>query len=117
MELLIDCVTLDGKKDPYHRVVRVGGPNFPGVSPPDSSRVAVELRRRGLAVYEAPRWTLSAEEAIEGIRNGKWNFRVQSGAHHALDVQVATSPGGRLYLKTEADDDVPHELLCLSPCR
>ena len=118
MEMLIDCVTLDVKVgDAYHRVVRVGGPNLPGVPPPDSSRIAAELRRRGVAIFEPTRWTLSADEAIEGIRSGKWNFRVQVGVHHAMNVLVATSPAGRLYLKTEADEDVPHELLCLPQCR
>jgi hypothetical protein len=34
-----------------------------------------------------------------------------------VDVQVATSPAGRLYLKTEADQGTPEELLFLSQCR
>jgi hypothetical protein len=34
-----------------------------------------------------------------------------------VNVQVATSPDGRLYLKTEADQDTPDELLFLPQCR
>jgi hypothetical protein len=63
----IDCVTKDDALDAYQRIVRVGGPNLPGVPPPDTSRLVAELRRRGLAVTERPRWTLSTAEAIEGI--------------------------------------------------
>jgi hypothetical protein len=32
-------------------------------------------------------------------------------------VQVATSPSGRRYLKTEVDPDTPDELLFLPQCR
>ena len=114
--ILIDCVTLDEKVDAYQRIVRVGGPNLPGVPPPDSSRVVAELRRRGMAVTERPRWTLSTDEAIEGILDGKWSFYIQLGAYDVVDVHVATSPSGRPYLKTEADQDTPDELLFLRRC-
>ena len=65
--LLIDCVTKDEKMGAYQRIVRVGGPNLPGIPPPDTSRVVAGLRRRGMAVTERPRWTLSTDEAIAGI--------------------------------------------------
>jgi Protein of unknown function (DUF3892) len=113
----IDCVTKDESLDAYQRIVRVGGPNLPGVPPPDSSRVATELRRRGLAISERPRWTLSTDEAIEGILGGKWSFYIQLGIYDVVSVQVATSPAGRFYLKTEADHDTPDELLFLPQCR
>src|SRR5262245_32921680 len=113
----IDCVTRDETRDAYRRIVRVGGPNLPGVPPPDTSHLVAELRRRGLAVTERPRWTLSADEAIEGIAAGKWSFYIQLGAYDVVNVVVATSPAGRLYLKTEADLDTPDELLFLPKCR
>jgi hypothetical protein len=113
----IDCVTKDDTPDAYQRIVRVGGPNLPGVPPPDTSRLVAELRRRGLAVAERPRWTLSTGEAIEGILGGKWSFYIQLGIYDVVNVQVATSPAGRLYLKTEADRDTPDELLFLPRCR
>ena len=113
----IDCVTIDERRDVYQRIVRVGGPNLPGIPSPDASRVMAELRRRGLPVTERPRWTLSANEAIEGILEGKWSFYIQLGVYDEVNVQVATSPDGRLYLKTEADQDTPDELLFLPQCR
>ena len=113
----IDCVTKDEKMDVYQRILRVGGPNLPGVTPPDRSRVVGELRRRGMAVTERPRWTLSTDEAIEGILGGKWSFYIQLGPYDAVNVQVATSPAGRLYLKTEADQSTSDELLFLPRCR
>jgi hypothetical protein len=115
--LLVDCVTKDEKMGAYQRIVRVGGPNLPGVPPPDTSRVAAELRRRGVAVTERPRWALSTDEAIAGILSGKWTFYIQLGAYDEVNVQVATSPAGHSYLKTEADQDTPDELLSLPRCR
>jgi Protein of unknown function (DUF3892) len=115
--LQIDCVTIDEKMDVYQRIVRVGGPNLPDVPPPDTSRVVAELRRRGLAVTERPRWTLSSDEAITGILGGRWSFYIQLGVYDVVNVQVATSPEGRFYLKTEADQDTPDELLFLPQCR
>jgi hypothetical protein len=115
--LQIDCVTKDDTLDAYQRIVRVGGPNLPGVPPPDTSRLVAELRRRGLAVSEKPRWTLSTGEVIEGILGGTWSFYIQLGAYDVVNVEVATSPAGRLYLKTEADRDTPDELLFLPQCR
>ena len=64
--LQIDCVAIDEKMDVYQRIVRVGGPNLPGVPAPDTSRVVAELRRRGLAVTERPRWRLSNRRGNHG---------------------------------------------------
>lgn len=115
--LQIDCVTIDQTMDAYQRIVRVGGPNLPGIAPPDTSRIVAELRRRGMAFKDRSRWTLSTDEAIEGIRRGKWSFYIQLGIYDVANVQLATSPSGRLYLKTEADHDTPDELLFLPRCR
>jgi Protein of unknown function (DUF3892) len=115
--LQIDCVTINETMDVYRRIVGVGGPNLPGIPPPDSSRIVAELRRRGLLRVESPRWTLSADEAIEGVLNGKWSFYIHLGAYDVVDIQVATSPAGRSYLKTAVDRDRPDELLFLARCR
>ena len=40
-----------------------------------------------------------------------------TGPYGTVDVQVATSPSGLLYLRTEADQDTPDELLFLPQCR
>ena len=90
---------------------------MPGVSPPDGSKVLAKLRRRGLAVIERPRWSLSVEEAIEGVLNGTWSFFIELNVYDLVDVEVATSPSGQLYLQTEVDPDTPDELLFLAECR
>jgi hypothetical protein len=115
--LQINCVTVDETMDAYRRIVAVGGPNLPGIPPPDPSRLIAALRRRGFSVNERPTWTLSTEEAIEGILDGKWSFYIHFGAYDIVNVVVATSPAGRPYLKTEMDQDTPDELLYLARCR
>ena len=115
--LQIDCVTIDETMDAYQRIVGVGGPNLPGIAPPDTSRFVAELRRRGLPFREKARWALSTHEAIEGILAGTWSFYIHLGAYDIVDVQLATSPAGRVYLKTGVDRDTPDELLFLARCR
>jgi hypothetical protein len=115
--LQIDCVDKDDQLSPYERVTRVGGPNLPGVSPPDASRFVSALQKRGLAVRDKPRWTLPLDDAIQGVLDGKWSFFIQLGVYDTVNVLVATSPSGRPYLKTEVDQDTPDELLFLRKCR
>ena len=117
--VLIDCVSLDERLDPYARIRRVGGPNTPGVPPPDGSRLVAELRRRGLAIRETPRtrWSLSVEDAIQAVLDKKLTFLVQFGSYDLVSVGVATSPSGLPYLKAEVDRDTPDQLLFLPQCR
>ena len=115
--LQIDCVSKDERLNPYARIVRISGPNLPGVPPPDASRVATILRKRGVAVKEGARWTLEIEDAIQGVLNGTWTFFIALGSFEEANVQVATSPSGQLYLKTDVDHDTPDELLFLPECR
>ena len=114
--LQIDCVTKDARLNPYAQIRRIGGPNLPGVAAPDGSRVVAALRRRGLPVLERPRWSLPLDDAIEGVLNGTWSFFIELGVYDLVDVEVATSPSGELYLKTEVDLDTPDELLFLAEC-
>ena len=115
----IDCVSLDERLDPYARIRRVGGPNTPGVTPPDASKLVTGLRRRGLAIRGTPqtRWSLSVEDAIQGVLDRKFTFLVQFGSYDLVNIEVATSPSGLLYLKAEVDRDTPDHLLFLPPCR
>jgi hypothetical protein len=115
--LQIDCIDKDDQRSPYERIRRVGGPNLPGASPPDASGFISALQRRGLAIRERPRWTLPLDEAIQGVLDGKWSFFIQLGIYDIVNVEVATSPSGHLYLKTEVDPDTPDELLFLPKCR
>lgn len=115
--LQIDCVDKDERLNPYERIRGVGGPNLPGVTPPDASRLGAGLRRRGFALSEKPRWRLDVDDAIQGVVEGRWNFFIELGAYDRVNVEVATSPAGRLYLKTAIDQDTPDELLFLPQWR
>jgi hypothetical protein len=114
--LQIDCVAKDNRLDPYARIRRIGGPNLPGVPPPDQSTLVAALRRRGLTVIERPRWSLSLDEAVQGVLNERWSFFIELNVYDLVDVEVATSPSGLLYLKTAVDHDTPDELLFLPEC-
>jgi hypothetical protein len=116
VRLQIDCVDKDDRLGPYERVRAVGGPNLPGVAPPDVSRLGSALRKRGVSLSEGPRWTLALDDAIQGVLDGRWSFFIQ-GVYDSVRVEVATSPSGRHYLKTEVDRDTPDELIFLPQCR
>ena len=113
----IDCTSKDHRRNPYERIRRVGGPNLPGTSPPDGSKLVSELRRRGLAIPERRRWNLPVDEAIQGVLDGRWSFFIELGVYDTVDVEVAQSPTGRSYLKTDVDQDTPDQLLFLPACR
>lgn len=115
--LQIDCVNKDNRLNPYQRVRRIGGPNLPGVSPPDGSTLVAKLKKRGLTVSERPRWTLPLDDAIQGVLEGQWSFFIQLNVYDVVNVEVATSPSGHLYLKTAMDQDTPDQLLFLPECR
>jgi len=115
--LQIDCVNKDERLNSYECIRRVGGPSLPGTTPPDASKFMTELRRRGLPVVHRRRWNLPVDEAIQGVVDGKWNFFIELGMYDAVNVEVARSSSGTLYLKTEVDVDTPDELLFLPECR
>lgn len=114
--LLIDCVEKDDRLGPYERVLGVGGPNLPGVDPPDASRLVAALQRRGVSIRDRPRWRLPVDAAIEGMLEGRWTFFIQ-GVYDTVNLQVARSPSGLLYLRTETEQDTPDELMFLPHCR
>jgi hypothetical protein len=113
----IDCVSKSERPSPYERILRVGGPNSPDVPPPDASALLSGLRKRGLAIRDRPRWSLPLDEAIQGVLDGRWTFFIHYDIREIVSVEVATSPTGRLYLKTEVDPDTPDQLLYLPECR
>jgi hypothetical protein len=115
---LVDCVSKDRCLNPYERIQRIGGPNSPAALAPDESKLVAGLRRRGLAVTGRTRWSLPVADAIEGVLEGRWGFFIYFGAHQeVVNLEVASSPTGELYLKTEIDRDTPDELLFLPECR
>ena len=113
----IDCVVKDERLSPYECIVRLGGPNTPGVPAPDESAFASTLRKRGLAVAVGSRWSLSVHDAIEGLLEGKWTFFIEFGGRDIMTVEVAKGPTGALYLKTAVDADTPDHLLFMPECR
>lgn len=59
-------------------------------------------------------WKLSENQAIAGIKEGKWQF-YSSANGRSVWVIIATH-NGREYLKTEADGYEPNNLLSLPEC-
>ena len=66
-------------------------------------------------VHAGKRWKLSQEDAIKGINNGTYEFYVNVDGSE-VEVIVAKSQYGNLYLKTEADGEQPNNLLSLPEC-
>ena len=89
----IDCINKSDRPNPHERITHVGGPNPNGT-----------------------RWKLTQEKAIQGIRAGTWSFFVRRGVS-AVEVVVAVSRWGHYYLKTQADGEMPDNLLSLPECR
>jgi len=57
-------------------------------------------------------WRMSVAEVVRAIRRGE-RFYVEEPAGDPVDVVVAHTATGRVYLRTEADGDVPNNLLAL----
>ena len=86
------CINKSNRTDPHERITQIGGKNKDG-----------------------NRWTLTQQEAIEGMESGKWSFYVSKNGR-TVNVIVATSRYGHKYLKTVADGEQPDNLLSLSEC-
>ena len=90
----IGCINKKQHQNPHERITRVGG------------------------VTNNTRWSLSSDEAINGLDAGKWTFYVHqtlNGRTYEADVIVA-SRNGRKYLKTKNDGESPDNLLSLPEC-
>ncbi len=88
----IQCINKPVRSDPHRHITHVGGLNA-----------------------DRSRWKLTEEEAIQGIKDDRWQFYVSEKGLTA-DVVVAKSRYGHEYLKTEADGERPDNLLALPEC-
>lgn len=89
----IECINKSERMSPDERIRSVGGTNADG-----------------------GHWKLSTDEAVAAIEGGRWAFYVERPAANRAWVVVARSASGRKYLKTEADGEMPNNLLSLPEC-
>jgi Protein of unknown function (DUF3892) len=90
--LRIQCVNKPVRNDPNRHITHVGGINA-----------------------DRKTWKLKEEEAIQGIKDGKYEFYVSENGR-TVDVIIAVSAQGHEYLKTKADGVRPDNLLSLPEC-
>ncbi|RZM24557.1 MAG: DUF3892 domain-containing protein [Pedobacter sp.] len=86
----ISCINKNDRQSPYERIAYVGG------------------------IHNGGRWKLSLKDAIKGIEDQKYSFYTSVNGH-LRNVVIATRSGTK-YLKTEADNDTPDNLLSLQEC-
>jgi hypothetical protein len=91
-EVEIKCINKSDRSNAHERIRNVGGVNGDG-----------------------SRWRLTEDEAIAGIKSGKWKFWTTGGGK-IVWVVIAKSSAGREYLKTESDGVQPNNLLALPEC-
>ena len=87
----IKCINKRDRDDPHERITHIGG-----VSP------------------NGTRWKLTQQRAVQFLEDG-WRFKV-SVRGDTVWCEVGTSRFGNKYIKTEADGDVPNNLLSLPEC-
>ena len=92
LTLQIRCINKSDRMNPHERIKYVGGLNS------DNSR-----------------WKLSLNDAIAGIKQGKYKLWV-SADNKSVWVIIARSAAGHEYLKTENDGEQPNNLLSLPEC-
>ncbi|MFC3199497.1 DUF3892 domain-containing protein [Parapedobacter deserti] len=88
----IKCINKTNSTIAHERIERIGGMNGTGTW-----------------------WSLTQQEAIAGIEEGRWGFYVARGVA-AVNVNVATSTYGNKYIKTENDGEQSNNLLSLPEC-
>ena len=90
MDVQVECINKTPRQDPHLRIENIGG------------------TKGGEA------WKMRVDEAIAAIEAGKYHFYVNKGSN--LVWVVIAEHAGHKYLKTEADDLHPNNLLSLPEC-
>jgi ethanolamine utilization microcompartment shell protein EutL len=80
----------------------------------DRASAVEAITHVGGNIQGAP-WKQSVETTIDEIESGKWDYYVQK-ERREVKVVVAVSRVGNKYLRTEADDYEPNNLLSLPEC-
>lgn len=88
----VECINKKDRDNPWERITHIGGFNENGT-----------------------RWSLTQQEAIDGINSGKWRFWVACKPE-SVWVIVSESRFGNEYLTTEADGETQNNLLSLPEC-
>jgi len=81
----------------------------------DEARAQRCVRFVGGTNADGTRWKLSEENAIAGMKEGKWRFWT-AGERRSVWIVTAKSISGREYLKAEPDWVRPATLLTLPEC-
>lgn len=89
----IKCIHKSNRASAHERITHVGGTNQDG-----------------------SHWKLTQEQAIQGLKEGKWAFYVERPGGHRVAVVIARSASGHEYLKTEPDGELTNNLLALPEC-
>jgi hypothetical protein len=63
--------------------------------------------------YDGSIWRIPIDDAIEGIKCGRFAFYILQAEGKKLPLRIARSPYNRLYLKPEQDKREPFTLLKL----
>lgn len=85
----VKCINKNPREDRYHSITHVGG-------------------------FTDQQWKITKELAISYIERGEWEFYTFVGGHRRKVIVAVRN--GRKYLKTEADQDTPDNLLSLPEC-
>jgi hypothetical protein len=92
VDIHIRCVNKTGRTSADDRIHHIGGLNADG-----------------------SRWRMTEDQAIAGIREGRWRFWT-GGGDKKVWIVIAENGEGREYLKTESDGVQPDNLLALPEC-